>query len=172
MCFMDTLDCIKNRYSCRDYSPRSVSREEIEIMLDAGRRAPSGRKEEPVEFVVITDPAIRTWLAQITSYGKFLAQAPVCIAVIAREATYYLEDGCAAVENILLAATAIGIQSCWVAGDKKSYAGDILKRLSVPQGYKLVALLAIGHAKTPGKQPEHRPLSQVMHFEQFRGGQS
>ena len=55
-------------------------------------------------------------------------QAGTCIVAIARAATYYLEDGSAAAQNVLLAATALGLQSCWIAGDKKTYAGEILRR--------------------------------------------
>jgi len=166
---MDTINCIRTRYSCREYSTQPVDRSLLEQIIDAGRRAPSGRKEEPVEFVVVTDGTIRQWLAQLTNYGKFIAVAPACIVVMARDVTYYLEDGAAAVENVLLAATALGVQSCWVAGDKKPYAREILDRLGAPPGYKLVALLAIGYARQPGRQPEHRSLEQVLHWEKYGG---
>jgi nitroreductase len=164
---MNTIDAINTRYSCREYQSRPVPREVLEKLIDAGRRAPSARKEEPVEFVVVTDQGTRDFLAQTTNFGKFIAQAGACIAVIAREVHYYLEDGCIAGENILLAATALGLQSCWVAGDRKSYAPEILRRLNVPEGYKLIALLAIGYARTPGQQPPHRPIESVVHWERY-----
>ena len=164
---MDAITCINTRYSCRNYLTKPVPRRLLEQLIDAGRRAPSGRKVEPVEFVVVTEQATGDFLAQITSYGKFLSQAGACIVVIARETTYYLEDGCAAVENILLASYALGLASCWVAGDKKEYAPQILERLGVPAGYKLIAMLAIGYAAAPGEQPQHRPLEQVAHWERF-----
>jgi nitroreductase len=158
---MDAIDCIDARYSCRDFYAQPVPRELLEKLVDAGR------KEEPVEFIVVTGQTDRDFLAQTASAGRFIAQAGACIVVIARDATYYLEDGSAAVQNVLLAATALGLQSCWVAGDKKSYAGEILRRFSVPAGYKLVAMLAIGHALKPGRQPPHRPLAEVLHWEKF-----
>jgi nitroreductase len=164
---MDAITCINSRYSCRDYLAKPVPRELLEQLIDAGRRAPSGRKEEPVEFVIVTSQEMRDYLARTTSYGRFLTQAGACIVVIAREVTYFLEDGCNAAGNILLAATALGLQSCWVAGDKKSYAGEILARLGVPSGYRLVAMLAIGYGRVPGQQPEHRPVKQVLHWETF-----
>jgi nitroreductase len=168
MAAMETLACIQSRYSCRDYLPTPVPRELLERLIDAGRRAPSGRKEEPVEFVVVTDQATRQYMADFTNYGKFLAVAGACIVVIARDVTYCLEDGCAAAENILLAATDLGLQSCWVAGDKKPYARQILDRLGVPSGYKLITMLAIGYGREPGRQPEHKPLDRALHWEQFK----
>ncbi len=164
---MDAIECLNARYSCRDFHARPVPRELPEQLIEAGRRAPSGRKEEPAEFIVVTGQSDRDFLADIASAGKFIAQAGACIVVVARDATYYLEDGSAAVENVLLAATALGLQSCWVAGDKKAYTGDILRHFGVPAGYRLVALLAIGFARTPGHQPSHRPLTEVLHWEKF-----
>jgi len=164
---MDAIECINARYSCRDFYAQPVSRELLEKLVDAGRRAPSGRKEEPVEFIVVTGQADRDFLAQIASAGKFIAQAGACIVVVARAATYYLEDGSAAAQNVLLAATALGLQSCWVAGNKKTYAGEILRHFGVPANYQLVAMLAIGHAIAPGRQPPHRPLAEVLHWEKF-----
>ncbi|MDD3180017.1 MAG: nitroreductase family protein [Opitutaceae bacterium] len=164
---MDAIECINTRYSCRNYRTQPVPRALLEQLVDAGRRAPSGRKEEPVEFIVATRQADRDFLAKISTAGKFIAQAGACIVVIARDTTYYLEDGAAAVENALLAATALGLQSCWVAGDKKTYAGDILRHFGVPAGFKLVAMLAIGYASSPCRQPPHRPLAEVLHWEQF-----
>jgi nitroreductase len=164
---METLRCIESRYSCRDFLPKPVPRELLERIIDAGRRAPSGRKEEPVEFIVVTDQATRQFFADFADYGKFLPIAGACIVVIARDVKYYLEDGCNAAENILLAATDLGLQSCWVAGDKKPYAQEILERLGVPSGYRLIVMLAIGYARTPGRQPEHKPLQSVLHWERF-----
>lgn len=164
---MDAITCINTRYSCRNYLSTPVSRELLSQLLDAGRRAPSGRKVEPVEYVVVTDQSTRSFLAQIASNGQFIAQAPTCIVVIARETTYYLEDGCAAAENILLASYALGLASCWVVGNRKTYAPQILQRLGVPDGYHLIAMLAIGYPAVPGQQPSRRPLEQVAHWERF-----
>ncbi len=164
---MDAIACINTRYSCRSYLPKPVPRPLLEQLLDAGRRAPSGRKVEPVEFVVLTEQSSRDFLAELTTYGKFLSQAGACVVVIARDTKYYLEDGCAAAENILLASYALGLASCWIAGDKKSYAPEILQRLGVPSGYKLIAMLAIGYPAAPGEQSQRRPLEQVAHWERF-----
>jgi nitroreductase len=164
---MDTLECLQARYSCRDFAARTVPRELLEGLIDAGRRAPSGCKEEPVEFVVVTSQADRDFLARISTAGKFIAQASACIVVVARPVTYFLEDGCAAIENILLAATASGLAACWVEGSKKPYAGEILRHLGVPPEFKLVALLPVGYARQPGRQPPHRALAQVLHWERY-----
>lgn len=164
---MDVFEAIKRRASVRRYSDKKVARELLEKLIDAGRRAPSGRNVQPWEFIVITDQTTREELASITNYGSFIADAPACIAVYCRDSKYYLEDGSAAIQNILLAATALGLGTCWVAGDKKPYVNEISEILSVPHGYKLVALVAVGYPSGDVPVKEKRPLKEVLHWEKF-----
>jgi len=163
---MDAIEAIKSRRSCREFLPEPVEKAVIEGLIDCARLAPTGRGEQPWEFVVVTERTLRERIAALASYGRFIAQAPVCVAVFCRATTYYLEDGAAATQNILLAATAHGLGSCWVAGDKKGYAEEVRTLLGVPEGYKLVSLIAIGSAKPAPPRPK-RPLSEVLHWEKF-----
>jgi nitroreductase len=164
---MDIFTAIQARYSCRDYLDKPVPRELLERIIDAGRRAPSARKVEPVFYIVLTEHSMRQRLAQIADFGRFIAQAGACVLVFAHDTKYYLEDGCIAAENILLAASALGLQSCWVAGDKKAYATVVAEMVGAPPGAKLIAMLAIGYAREPGRQPEHKPLKDVLHWEKY-----
>ena len=106
-------------------------------------------------------------LFRSTSYGSFIAAAPVCIAVYCRDSKYYLEDGSAAVQNILLAATGLGLGTCWVAGDKKPYVNEISELLSVPQDIRLVALIAVGYSQGAVTPKAKRPLKEVLHWEKY-----
>ncbi len=164
---MDVFEAIKTRASVRRYSDKKVEKELLEQLVDAGRRAPTGRNEQPWEFIVITDQDKKEKIAAITNFGKFIAQAPACIAVYCRDSKYYLEDGSAAVQNILLAATGLGLSTCWVAGDKKPYVNDISEVLSVPFGYNLVALIAVGYSQGTVSAKEKRSLEEVIHWEKF-----
>lgn len=163
---MDAIEMLKTRRSVRTYQDRPVPREVIEDIVDCGRLAASAINIQPWEFVVVTDAAVRRRLAGITDHGKFIAEAPVCIVVLCRDSKYYLEDGSAATENMLLAARAHGLGSCWVAGDKKPYAPDICKAVGAPEGLRLVSLIAMGF---PAEQPEKekRPLADVLHWEKY-----
>jgi len=163
---MEAIETIKSRRSCREFLPDEIEKDILEDLIDCARVAPTGRGEQPWEFIVITEQVTRERIAGLTSYGRFIARAPVCIAVFCRATTYYIEDGSAATENILLASTAYGLGSCWVAGDKKGYAEEVRNLLGLPEGYKLVSLIAIGK---PKKVSEHskRPLAEVLHWERF-----
>ena len=163
---MDAIECLKTRRSIRNYDPDPVPRDVIEDIIDCARFAPTARGEQPWEFVVVTDAKVRKRVAETTDYGKFIADAPVCVVVFCKDTTYFLEDGSAATQNVMLAAHAHELGTCWVAGDKKRYCGAIAELLGVPAGYKLVSLIALGHSP---ERPERskRPLSEVLHWEHF-----
>jgi nitroreductase len=112
----------------------------------------------------VTDPSIRREIAELTEYGKFIKDCTVCFAVFADSTKkYFLEDGCAATENILLACTAHGIGSCWVAGHKKDYAESVRQLLNVSGPYTLIALIAAGYSGgTPS--PKKKSLDDVAFF--------
>jgi nitroreductase len=138
-------------------------------LVDAARFAPTARNVQPWEFIVVTDRNTLLKIAGLADNGKFIAQAKACIAVLSSDTKYYLEDGCAATENILIAATCLGIGSCWVAGDKKPYCSQINILLNVPQPLKLVSLIALGYPEPEDafKAAEKRSLKEVLHWERF-----
>ena len=163
---MDAIKVLKERRCVRKYLSTPISKEIIEDIIDCGRLAATGRNVQPWHFVVVTSSERRQHIAGITEYGKFIADAPVCVAVLCDDTRYYIEDGSAATQNILLAAKAYSLASCWVAGDKKPYADEISKYLGVPNGIQLVSLIAIGYSdEVP--IPRKKPLSEVLHLEKF-----
>jgi nitroreductase len=163
---MDAIEVLKTRRAIRAYTEAPVPREIIEDVIDCGRLAATAINIQPWEFVVVTNAPTRRMIARIADYGKFIASAPVCVVVLCRDTKYYLEDGSAATENIMLAARAHGLGSCWVAGDKKAYASDICRLLGAPPDYKLVSLIPMGYpAETPATPK--RPLADVLHWEKY-----
>lgn len=163
---MDAIEALKTRRCIRAYKREPVSRDVIEDIVDCGRLAATARNEQLWEFVVVTDPKVRASIAEMAPNGPFIADAPVCIVVLCQEGMYYLEDGCAATQNMLVAAHAHGLGACWVAGDKKPYAEAVLKEVKAPKGYRLVSLVSVGHVATV-PHPVKKKLSDVLHWEQF-----
>jgi nitroreductase len=142
---MDAIECLKTRRSVRAYLDTPVPKEIIEDLVDCGRLAATAINIQPWVFIAITDASTRKTLADTADF---------------------LEDGSAATQNILNAARAHGLGSCWVAGDKKPYAPKIAEMLGVPSDYKLISLIAIGHpAQIPS--PAKKALSEVLRWERF-----
>jgi nitroreductase len=163
---MDALECLKTRRSIRAYQTTPVPRETVEDIVDCGRLAASANNLQPWLFIAVDQAPLRAQLAGITDFGKFIAQAQVCIAVFCQDTKYYLEDGSAATQNILNAAKAHGLGSCWVAGDKKAYASRIGELLEVPASYKLVSLVAVGCPAGEG-HPSKKPIDQVLRWNRY-----
>lgn len=163
---MDALEALKTRRSVRAFERRGIAREVLEDLVDCGRLAATAINIQPWEFVVVTAPEMLRRVAEATDHGRFIADAAACIAVFTKETKYYLEDASAATQNILVAARAHGLGSCWVAGDKKPYVAEIGRILGAPAGCRLATLIALGYpAEAP--QKEKRPLGEVLHWERF-----
>ena len=164
---MNTLEAIQTRRSVRGYrADTHVPQGQMLQIVDAGRLAPTARNEQPWEFIVVDDRDTLRDLAALAENGRFLAKASACIAVIAAPVKYYLEDGSAATTQMLLAATELGWATCWIAGDKKDYAADVLRLLGAPDSMKLVALIAIGKGADQTEAPK-RALADVTHWNGF-----
>lgn len=163
---MDAIEALKTRRSIRRYEDKPVSRELLAQVVDCARLAATARNDQPWEFVVVTGQEARRHIADLTDYGKHIASAPACVAVFCRDTKYFIEDGSAATQNLLVAAHALGLGTCWIAGDKKSYAQPIARYLSVPESMKLVSLVTVGFpAESPRR--EKRSLDQVLHWEKY-----
>ena len=166
---MEIMQAIKTRRSIREYQNKPVTKDAIKEMIEAARYAPTARDVQPWEFIAITNPDTLTKIGEMAQNGSFIALSKACIAVFCSDTKYYLEDGCAATQNILLAATALGIGSCWVAGDKKPYCSQVSYLLNVPVAFKLVSLIALGYpaSKESFKIIKKRDISQLAHWEKF-----
>jgi nitroreductase len=137
---------IKCRHSVRDFKSTPVEDHIIRDSLDCARLAPTAMNLQPWLFGVIREKKLLAAVADLTDHAKFIAGAPVCFAVFGeRSAKYYLEDCCAATENLIIALQAYGVGSCWVAGEKKEYAEAVRTLLGVPDKYSLVSLLPAGY---------------------------
>jgi len=164
---VDAIEAIKIRCSIREFDEKAVPRDVIEKIVDCGRLAPTARKEEPWEFIVVTDKKKLKEVAEMTDHGKFIAFSAFAVIVCSKDTKYYLEDGCAATENMLVAAANFGVGSCWVAGDKKHYCQDVMESVKIPADYKLVSIIAFGYPVKELKPLVKRRLQDVLHWEKF-----
>ena len=145
---MDAIEAIMGRRSIRRYRDREVPQDLLGKVLEAGRWAPSASNFQPWKFLVVKDPKLRDELARTATYGKFLSESPVVIAVVIDpwSSNHPVEDGAAATMNILLAAYALGLGSCWVGSYNSSYEAKARKILRIPDDRRLLSLIALGYA--------------------------
>jgi nitroreductase len=159
---MEALEAIQKRRSVRKFTGDIIPRADLEKIVDAGRLAASGSNRQPWEFIVVTDREI---IDQLTVVGKWMREAGAIIAVVLDPYSHWwLEDGSAAIENMLIASTALGYGSCWVEGDALPREEEFKTILYIPKGKRLLALIPIG---VPAEWPtvEKRPLESVLHWQ-------
>lgn len=160
---------IKCRHSVRSFKPAPVEDHIVRDALECARHAPTAMNLQPWLFGVVREKALLKEIANLTDHGKFIADAALCFAVFGeRDAKYYLEDCCAATENLIIALQAYGVGSCWVAGEKKPYAGAVRTLLNVPEKYTLVSLLPAGYPADIALQKK-KDLDEVTFFETCEG---
>ena len=166
---MDAFEAIKARRSVRSYKDKIIPGELLEKIVDAARFAATARNIQPWRFIVVTGKATLKKLAELADNGKFIGSSAACIVVFCEDTKYCLEDGCAATQNILVAACAEKIGSCWVAGDKKPYAQAVNKLLGAPDKLKLISLIALGYPETEDafKAADKISLKELIHWEKF-----
>ncbi len=157
---MDLFSAIKNRRSVRLFQDKSVPLEDLKKIVDAGRLAPSGYNLQKREFIIITDKSILLRLNDIQP----VFDAGAAIAVIVEKTKYAIEDASAAVENILLAATALGYGSCWIEGTLIPHEKWAKELLGIPKEKKLFALIPIGVPLTSGEQAPKKRLEEITYL--------
>lgn len=116
---MEALEAIRTRRSVRRYTGEPVADDVLTDILQAAMSAPSAGNQQPWQFVVITDRALREAIAQFHPYAQMVPDAPVAIVVcgdlrLESYKGYWVQDCAAATQNILLAAHAKGLGAVWV----------------------------------------------------------
>jgi nitroreductase len=161
---MDALEAIRTRRSIRKYTGEAIPREALEKIVDAGRLAATGSNRQPWDFVVVTD---RATIVKFKPAGHWMEQAGAVIGVALDPSTrWWVEDGAAAIQNMLIAVTALGYGACWVEGDALPREEFYKGLLGIPPEKRLLALVPVGvPAESPTK--EKKPLEEVLHWERY-----
>jgi len=149
---MDVLEAIRNRRSIRRYHAKDVPDEKLMQVLEAGRWSPSAHNSQCRKFIVVKDQGTRRELARVAPYGAFLTEAPVAIAVVIDPlvSNHPVEDGAAATQNMLLAAHALGLGSCWIGAYGSGYEDRAREILGIPGDKRLLSLISLGYAADSG----------------------
>ena len=161
---MDALEAIRKRRSIRRYTNDAIPKTDLESIVDAGRLAATGNNRQPWDFVIVTD---RGMIAEFKIAGAWIEKAgAVIVVVMDPDSRWWIEDGAAAIENMLLASTALGYGACWVEGDALPREEQLKTLLGVPSAKRVMALIPIGvAAETPA--PGKKALEQVLHWEKY-----
>ena len=164
----EVLNCLETRRSCRAYRPEQVPEEALLEILRAGLYAPSGMGRQPVTFVAVTDPATVERLSQLNAQvmgsngDPFYGAKTVVVVLVDRNVPTHLEDGSLAMGNLLNAAYALGVDSCWIHRAHEVFDSpeglELLASWSLPADGSLrgVGHCILGYAEDTLPEPKPR----------------
>ena len=161
---MNALEAIRKRRSVRKYTGEPIPRGDLKKIVDAGRLAATGSNRQPWDFIVVTD---REMIERLKVAAEWMEKAAAIIAVVMDPSSrWWVEDGSAAVENMLIASTALGYGSCWLEGYTLPREEEFKELLGVPKEKRLLTLIPIG---VPVEWPtrKKKPLEEVLHWERY-----
>ncbi|BBO91463.1 nitroreductase family protein [Desulfosarcina ovata] len=163
------IDLLRSRRSVRKFIDRPVEPDKVDLLVEAALRAPSSRGFNPWSFVVVDDPETIRHLSTSKPHGaSFLAHAPLAIAVCAdpKKSDVWVEDVSIAAIILHLAATDLGLGSCWIQlrkrdhDAKKTASQFAAEVLGLPAGMTVSAIMAIGYPDQASTPHPHESLQQ------------
>jgi len=165
----NVMSAIRKRRSIRKYTDQAVTDEQIRQLLEAAMAAPSADNIQPWEFVVVREPDLKRKLARTHPWSGMAADAAVVFVVCGdeRASRHWVEDASAATENLLLAATALGLGAVWVAVyPDASREAHVRQILGIPRGMRVLCLVPVGHP-AESKPPRTKYRESKVHYERW-----
>ena len=170
----EVLKAIEARRSCRSFAPRQITREELDAVTRAGTWAPSGMGKQAAKIVVVQDPASIGQLERLNAeaFGRPGAHpfygAPTVVVVFAdKTVPTYVQDGSLVLGTMLLAASSVGLGSCWINRAKEMFQSEEGKALMNLWGlgdtYEGVGNCILGYVKGEIPAPKARKADYVLH---------
>ena len=165
---MQTWEAIESRRNVRSFTDRPIPAEELDQILEAGRRSPSSQNWQPWDFILVTDREQLRELSKVFSGAAHVAGSAATIVVIGPAADNEFHraqlDLGQATMAMTLAATDLGIGSCHAGVADVQLAREVL---GFPSDRNWALLISLGYPAdrplTPVKNPKRRPLSEVVH---------
>lgn len=163
------LAAIRERRSIRVYAPDPVPEDLLRQVMEAARWAPSAANLQPWQFIVVTDPELRRTLGKFARFYilrfKHVETAPVVIAILGNPASRWHRIDCAlAGANIMLAAHALGLGTCWIGAFKEQ---GVRETLGVPDGLAVVGLITLGYPAEAPAPPPRFEFDEIVHRDRF-----
>ena len=165
---LSLVDIVLSRRSIRSYEKKEVPMDVLNQILEAGRQAPSAANRQPFHFIVVTDENIKKEFSK-GLFNRFIKNAPLIIVGCANTSAlitgkWAVVDTTIALQNMVIAAWAVGIGSCWI-GDYKEK--KVKQTLQIPEKWKVVALVSFGYPDEEPKPRKKKSITKLVSFNKF-----
>ena len=169
---MSLIETIKKRYSCRAYLDKPIEQEKLNQIFEAARQAPSAKNLQDWRFVVVTDKTLKQQVADYTNQAKAFGQAGAIIAAcsVCDETMRCGQaiapiDVAIAMEHIALAATELGLATCWIGSFDTE---KVRSALEIPGNAAIIELMALGYPANGKRQTTRLPMRDIVCFDKWQ----
>ena len=172
---MDTITVLKSRRSCRNFDGRPITEEELNIILEAGTYAPTGMGRQSPIMVAVQDKETVAKISKMnasimgTDADPFYGAATVIVVLADKTMPTYIYDGALVMGNLMNAAEAIGVQSCWIHRAKEEFerpeGKQILDMLGIKGDYEGIGHCILGYADGSESEPKPRKENYVYYID-------
>ena len=150
-----TIDVIKSRVSCRTYSDKKVSIKKLEMILDAGKSAPSAMNRQIADITAVRKSSyvskLRELSLKLSNRDVMYGAGTIILVHAPREDAFCIQDSTCIIENLMVAAAALKIDSCWINQFDELLSAPEAKRirkaLGIPDDHRIVGSVALGYRK-------------------------
>lgn len=172
---MNFIELAKKRYSCRNYQDRKIDKEKLDIILEAGRIAPTAANNQPQRLIVVQESEGLKKLSECANIFNTPSAIIVCVDKEKAWTRPYDEknttdiDASIVTDHMMLAAADLGINSVWIC----YFNADLLrKEFNIPKNYEPINILILGYESGNGKLPDRHakarlPISETVFYETF-----
>jgi nitroreductase len=158
---------IRTRYSVRDYKPDPVEQEKLEQVLEAARLAPTAANRQPFQLIVMPTAGREAELRRIYNREWFLrAPLVICACAIPEQGWVRMDgkpytdvDVTIAMDHLILAATELGLGTCWIAAFDPAAAREVL---NLPFGIEPIVFTPLGYPAGEPRPKQRKPLSDLV----------
>lgn len=166
---MEVYEALRTRLVIRRFKPDPVPDEVVHKLLKVGRWAPSSRNQQPWHFIVVRDRETLRKIGTVSTYGPFLKDAPVAIAIAMEHADRTELDAGRALQQMELLAWSEGMGTCFVSCHEPDQNRAIKDILGIPDHIELVTVMPFGYRdeRIKGTRKRRKPLSEMAHAERF-----
>lgn len=170
---MEFSELIQKRYSVRSYRSDPVADEILEKVLSAARCAPTAANRQPIQFIVIHTSG-REGDVRRLYHREWFVQTPVVIVACGLpsqgwvrgfdQTNYTMVDVAIAMDHLILAATDLGLGTCWIA----NFDPDVVRAvLGLPEGVEPIAMTPLGYPADQPRPKERKPLAELVRHERW-----
>ncbi len=151
------IDALLQRRSVRSFTKEPITEEQIQAILRAGMYAPSAHNKRTWEIITVTSREKLDALAPLSKWWAMLKEATLCIVccgyapgIKTEDEEFLVQNSVAATENMLICIDALGLGGVWLGiHPKRPNYADVKALLGIPEGVRVVSLIAVGHPNVP-----------------------